>query len=344
MLMAHLADQAGWIMAYNAAVRGLLDAADVFRTLFPNANGTQSGHAGEEGRWTESLVAEFLRKNLPAPLEVSTGFILDAERGSRSYQVDILIHDPSVAAPMLRYGDAVVVLPEAVIAAISVKHTLRRRDLAKELAELATIGEMCGSAKLPGVYTAIVAYKMDHRRVGQHGMKGGRFVVFARSISNTYLEFFNNRSKLPHRMAACEMVDSIVSLDGYLLHASTMSGDEATAAGLVKKQVSVVWGGPTGRRSYALGVELIEGVSRRFNRRAGVDGRFWPSRSGLNLSPVGRVSVAAENRAPVRLRRPRAVALSTRRKHADKEKLPILASRRPLATRGSKTSRSVAIN
>ncbi|WP_439938535.1 DUF6602 domain-containing protein [Nocardia sp. N13] len=289
--MAHQADEAGLIAAYDASVQSLLNTADVFRKLFPNSDNTQSGHAGEEGRWTESLIAEFLRRNLPSSLEVATGFILDTASGMRSYQIDILIHDPTVAAPILRYGDAVVVMPEAVLGAISVKHTLRQKKLAHELRELSAIGRLCGRADTPGPYLALVGYQMDPKK---------SYKKFVKSINETYVKVFTELSERPERIAACEIVESVIALDGYLLHAAALAKEGSGVNGDKRKKVPVTWGGPGDRWRYALAVELIAGLSKRYHRREPrVKGRGWPSLAGRALSKFDAIPIACESRPPL---------------------------------------------
>ncbi|WP_193608645.1 DUF6602 domain-containing protein [Nocardioides lijunqiniae] len=295
--IAHQASETGLVAAYDAAVSSLLSIADVFRKLFPNAAGNQSGHAGEEGRWTESLLAEFLRRNLPASLEVSTGFILDSERGLRSYQIDILIHDPSVSAPVLRYGEAVVVTPESVLGAISVKHTLRQNTLEKELSELSNIGDLCGRGGSAGPYLGLVAYEVGRARRQDGGVQP--FEAFAKSIGDTYMRVFTTRSERAGGLSAGEIVESVVALDGFLLHASTLSSPRAGLDGAERKKVKVVWAGPTGNWRYVLGVELIEGITRRYHRRQGFTAaRGWPARTGLAMSPLGAIPIVCESRPP----------------------------------------------
>jgi hypothetical protein len=290
--VAHPADEEGLIAAYDASVQSLLSTADVFRKLFPNRDGTQSAHPGEEGRWTESLIAEFLRRNLPSSLEVSTGFILDADRRMRSYQVDILVHDPSVAAPILRYGDAVVVAPEAVLGAISVKHTLRQSTLAHELEELSAIGRMCGRGGRVGPYLGIAAYE-----VGRNPDQS--FRSFATSICDTYMKVFTTLSERPEKVSAGEIVESVVALDGFLLHASTLADEGAGVYGKTRNVVPVLWGGTAEEWRFALAVEFVAGVTQRFHRRnSHTVTRGWPSLSNRTLSQFDTIPIVCESRPP----------------------------------------------
>lgn len=56
--------------------KALLTVYRQFQTLLPADNEDAASHKGEDGRYIESLISEYLKRYLPKDLEVLTGFIL----------------------------------------------------------------------------------------------------------------------------------------------------------------------------------------------------------------------------------------------------------------------------
>jgi Domain of unknown function (DUF6602) len=110
-----------------------------------------SHHSGSEGTYCEVLLKEFLRRTLPRHVSVDTGFIrrvsdtdwsqklaaLPRDAPIATPQLDIIVHDTEKYAPLFRSEDFVVVLPEAVRAAIEVKKSLDWSSLAEALENIA---------------------------------------------------------------------------------------------------------------------------------------------------------------------------------------------------------------
>lgn len=99
-----------------------------------------SKHSPSEGALCEALLRQYLRDILPRQYSVDTGFIrgiptpAENKKGKSvltvsSPQIDILIHDSMSFAPIYRFGDVVVVLPESVVAVIEVKKRLTSSTL-----------------------------------------------------------------------------------------------------------------------------------------------------------------------------------------------------------------------
>jgi len=80
-------------------------------------------HPFLEGAAHENILREFLRSYLPEPLGVSRGAIWDVAQQVSSGECDILIYDRRFPVAF-RETDFVVVIPEAVLAAIEVKTVL----------------------------------------------------------------------------------------------------------------------------------------------------------------------------------------------------------------------------
>lgn len=141
---------------WNQEVKSLLAVYRQFETLLPNPKTAGAEHRGEDGRYVETLVRSYLKKYLPKDLEVLTGFILrpavklgDNDRSRRkdedrhTTQLDIIIYDTGTYPVFQRMGDTVIVPPEGVVAALSVKKTLRDAEVAAECNALMEASRAC---------------------------------------------------------------------------------------------------------------------------------------------------------------------------------------------------------
>ena len=143
---------------WNQEVLALLAVYRQFETLLPSPDTEGAEHRGEDGRYVEALLRSFLQKYLPKDLEVLTGFVLrpavktgkktrnrNKESDQHSTQLDIIVCDTGTYPVFQRMGETVIVLPESVIAVLSVKKKLRDADVAAECKTLATVGHLCRS-------------------------------------------------------------------------------------------------------------------------------------------------------------------------------------------------------
>lgn len=233
---------------YAENVKMLLHQSGVFRKLIPNnQNNNQSGHPGEEGRWTESLIVEYLRRNLPSNLEVSTGFVIDKEQSQRSYQTDIIIHNPTITPPIFRYGDAVILHPGSVVAAISVKYKIYKNQIQKELEELRNIGKICSRMhpQEKGPYLALIGYGIEQTHyTSKKWMNNMKY--YSRKIEQLY-------SDQPEMN---EIIDSVISLDGAIFHIS--KGKDQNN----RKKAKILVAGCQDYE-YMLLSELLEGILKK---------------------------------------------------------------------------------
>lgn len=137
-------------------MKALLDTYDQFRELLPSSQNEGAEHPGEDGRYVEYLLKEYLKKYLPKDLEVLTGFILrpavvcgeeDKRRKKddheNSGQLDIIVYDSAHYPVYQRFGDNVIVPPEGVIGIISVKKHLRIPDIKTEIQKLRRAIKLC---------------------------------------------------------------------------------------------------------------------------------------------------------------------------------------------------------
>jgi hypothetical protein len=83
-------------------------------------------HPVIKGSEREGAIAKFLRAHLPGRLEVTTGQAVDAS-GRQTTQLDIVIYDSQLSAPLLR-GAADLLPAEALLAVIEVKSKFTRAE------------------------------------------------------------------------------------------------------------------------------------------------------------------------------------------------------------------------
>lgn len=134
----------------------LLDIYKQFEIMIPSEKGAGSAHKGEDGRYVETLLKEYLKRFLPTELEVLTGFILRPavktgsngkyrrkEQDAHSSQLDIIIFNSSQYPVFQRFGDSVIVPPEGVVGIISVKKHLHEQDIILETTALKKAAKLC---------------------------------------------------------------------------------------------------------------------------------------------------------------------------------------------------------
>ena len=155
--------------------KALLAVYKQFQTLLPDTNQDAASHKGEDGRYIESLIKEYLKRYLPKDLEVLTGFILrpavktgvgnksrKQETDTHSTQLDIIVYDSHHYPIFQRFGDNVIVPPEGIIAIISVKKKFNDSDFAAETTALKCAAKLCRytnerNEKIRGPYLAMIA-------------------------------------------------------------------------------------------------------------------------------------------------------------------------------------------
>ncbi|AWH51626.1 hypothetical protein C1925_15245 [Stenotrophomonas sp. SAU14A_NAIMI4_5] len=141
---------------WSAEVAALLDTYTNFERLMPSATGIGSANHGEDGRYVEALITSCLKRHLPKGLEILNGFILrpavitgthDASRQGQddkhSTQLDIVVYDSERYPTFQRFNDTAIVLPEGVVAVVSVKKHLRPADVTKQLKTLRDVAQLC---------------------------------------------------------------------------------------------------------------------------------------------------------------------------------------------------------
>ncbi len=76
-------------------------------------------HWGEDGRYKEILLADFLKSIVPNNVGVGTGFVRNAQ-GELTNQIDILVYKKDYPC-LFQKGDFVILMPESVLGVIEVK-------------------------------------------------------------------------------------------------------------------------------------------------------------------------------------------------------------------------------
>ncbi|EIH0676098.1 hypothetical protein V3505_000246 [Klebsiella pneumoniae] len=172
---------------WSQEVDALIATYRQFETLIPSQVHLGSAHHGEDGRFVEDLLREYLSKYLPKGLEILTGFVLrpavktgttGTERkydlDKNSSQLDIIVYDSERYPVFQRFGNSAIVPPEGVVAIISVKKHLNDGDIVKECQALRQASILCRTQcsnnqgdKIRGPYLALVTMesKINKTRV-----------------------------------------------------------------------------------------------------------------------------------------------------------------------------------
>ena len=141
---------------WSNEMQALLDTYKQFQVLIPAENRNGADHNGEDGRYVETLIREYLKRYLPKDLEVLTGFILrpavktglknkyrQGQEDVHSTQLDIVVYDSAKYPIFQRFGESVIVPPEGVVGIISVKKHLHDTNVAHELCALKKAAKLC---------------------------------------------------------------------------------------------------------------------------------------------------------------------------------------------------------
>lgn len=76
-------------------------------------------HWGEDGRYKEVILINYLRRILPSNVSVGTGFVKN-KIGELTSQIDIIVYK-SAAPRLFSEGDFVILMPESILGIIEVK-------------------------------------------------------------------------------------------------------------------------------------------------------------------------------------------------------------------------------
>ena len=163
---------------FNAEAKQLLSVFENIERLIPHSTNSGSAHSGEEGRFIEYLIRDFLNKHLPSQLEAFTGFIhrpatktgnnnrtrRRKETDKHSAQIDIIVYDKANYPIFERFQEFVIVPPEGVVGLVSVKKALRTNEIENELESLFKAVGLCyhtnqNEEVVRGPSTTIISFK-----------------------------------------------------------------------------------------------------------------------------------------------------------------------------------------
>lgn len=173
---------------WSREMDALLETYKQFQTLIPSEKDCGAAHKGEDGRYVEHLVREYLKRYLPKDLEVLTGFILrpavlcgknDRSRKKDAHkvsgQLDIIVYDTAHYPVYQRFGDSVIVPPEGVAAILSVKKYLRPKYIKPEAKSLLHAARLCphklgNGKKAKSPFTALISIEDKYGEKNQTPM------------------------------------------------------------------------------------------------------------------------------------------------------------------------------
>ncbi len=119
-------------------------------------------HWGEDGRYKEILLADFLKSIVPNNVGVGTGFIRNKEN-ELTNQIDIIIYKNDYPC-LFQKGDFVILMPESVLGIIEVKSNASINVLTKKNGDKSTIEKCENNGRIIGlnsIFNGIWGYDSD---------------------------------------------------------------------------------------------------------------------------------------------------------------------------------------
>lgn len=120
-------------------------------------------HWGEDGRYKEILLSDFLKTIVPHNVAVGTGFVKNAV-GQLTSQIDILVYNTNYPT-LFKKGDFVVLMPDSVLGIIEVKSTASQSVLTNNAHQHLSVIEKCErNGKIIGnqlIFNGIWGYDSD---------------------------------------------------------------------------------------------------------------------------------------------------------------------------------------
>lgn len=98
-------------------------------------------HWGEDGRYKEILLADFLKSIVPTNVGVGTGFVRNAQN-ELTNQIDIIIYKKDYPC-LFQKGDFVILMPESVLGIIEVKSVASATVLSNKRKNHKSVIETC---------------------------------------------------------------------------------------------------------------------------------------------------------------------------------------------------------
>lgn len=123
-----------------------------------------NAHWGEDGRYKEILLADFLKTIVPNNVGVGTGFVRNAQ-DELTNQIDILIYKKDYPT-LFQKGDFVVLMPDSVLGIIEVKSVASASVLTTKTNNKSVIEKCDENGKIIGsnaIFNGIWGYDSDIR-------------------------------------------------------------------------------------------------------------------------------------------------------------------------------------
>lgn len=112
-------------------------------------------HWGEEGRYKEIILMNYLKRILPKNVSVGTGFIQG--NGELSSQIDLIIYDNTFPV-LFSAGDFIVTTSENVVAIIEVKTQISNHNLKEIIQKANNNGRVIFNSTERSVFNGVFAY------------------------------------------------------------------------------------------------------------------------------------------------------------------------------------------
>ena len=110
-----------------------------------------NSHHGEDGRYKEILLMNYLRRVLPSNISVGTGFVKNGMEITK--QIDLIIYDNSIPT-LFSEGDFVIAVAESIYGIIEVKSKIYPDDKCKKTIEKANNnGVIIGKEIFNGIFS-----------------------------------------------------------------------------------------------------------------------------------------------------------------------------------------------
>lgn len=146
-------------------------------------------HWGEDGRYKEVIIMNYLRKILPSSVSVGTGFVKNNSNELTS-QIDIIVYKES-SPKLFSEGDFVILMPESVVCIIEVKSTSTH---------------------------SILSRTDDGLSVIQKAEENGRIIGNTDIFNGIFA--YDNEVKFNSRFSNTNLVEQLRQMSGYLNHIS----------------------------------------------------------------------------------------------------------------------------
>lgn len=119
----------------------------------------KESHWGEDGRYKEVILMNYLKRVLPNSVKVGTGFVKNAD-GELTNQIDLIIYKSEIP-PLFSQDDFVILMPESVIGIIEVKSTSTYEVFRKNKKVISVIEKCEENGRIIGskdIFNGIFAY------------------------------------------------------------------------------------------------------------------------------------------------------------------------------------------